>query len=133
MLDFRGRTPHAAWRAVTVRFLLMFAPLFVASGAVVGGLYWFRERNEQLLLEHNEEDHVKLLHEIIAADFKSVVSDLMILAQARTLEELIAKPGPQARQALAGDYRLFLERKRLYDQVRYLDADGMEIVRINYL
>src|SRR5205807_277188 len=83
-------------------------------------------------LEQNEEEHVKLLHEIIATDFKSVVSDLMILAQANSLESLLEHPEPQARRAVADEYRIFLERKGLYDQVRYLDAGGMEIIRINY-
>src|SRR5438477_11213769 len=105
MPEILGRAPDAPWRAFALRFVLMFAPLLVVSGGVVGGLYWFRERNERLLLENNEEEHVKLLAEIIAADFKSVVSDLMILAQARALEELIENPAPQARHALARDYR----------------------------
>ncbi len=135
MPDLLGRTTPFRWRAVVLRFLLMFVPLLLVSGAVVGGLYWNRERNEQLLLVHNEQEQVKLLSEIIAADFKSVVSDLMTLADARTLKGLLQTAGEADRRALAEDYRLFLQRKQLYDQVRYLDATGetagKEVVRIN--
>src|SRR5881296_1751259 len=124
------RTSPLDWRAVALRFLLMFGPLLVVSGTVVGGLYWNRERNERLLLERNEQEHVKLLSEIIAADFKSVVSDLMILAQARALSDLLQNPGDAAgSQALAEEYRKFLQHKQLYDQVRHLDVTGMEVVR----
>ncbi len=136
MAELLGRTTPFPWRAVGLRFLLMFLPLLLVSGALVGGLYWNRERNEQLQLEHNEREQVKVLGEIIAADFKSVVSDLMTLADARTLKALVqmadeADRLAPARAALAEDYALFVQRKQLYDQLRYLDATGNEIVRIN--
>ncbi len=128
-----GRTTPFRWRAVVLRFLMMFLPLLVVSGAVVGGLYWNRQLNEQRLLEHNEQEHVRLLGEVIAADFKSVVSDLMTLADARALKTFVASGGEADRTALAEDYAHFVHRKQLYDQVRYLDDAGKEIVRINWV
>jgi signal transduction histidine kinase len=99
---------------------------------VVGGLHWDHHRAETRLLELNEREHVKLLGEIIAADFRSVVSDLMILAESRSLKVLAAGNDPLARRAVAHEYQQFLEHKQVYDQARFLEEQGMEVVRVNY-
>jgi len=132
MHDFSSRPHPLSWRAVAVRFALIFVPLLVASGVVVGGLYWSRHQSAQRLVERNEQESLQPLSEIIAADFKSVVSDLMILAQSRALEAVLLNPDDPRRQALADEYQRFLQHKQIYDQVRYLDVAGNERVRINY-
>jgi signal transduction histidine kinase len=126
-----GPTTPFRWRAVVLRFLLTWVPLLVVSGAIVGGLYWNRHHNHELLLEENEREHIKLLSEIITADFRSVMSDLMTLADARALKVLLHTAADADRRWLAQDFQLFLERKQLYDQLRYLDTTGKEVVRIN--
>jgi signal transduction histidine kinase len=131
MSEILGRMTPFRWRAVVLRFLLMWVPLLLVSGAMLGALYWNRERNEQLIFEHNEQEQVRLLSEIIAADFKSVASDLMTVADARTLKEFLRTADEDDRLWLAEDYRLFLQRKQIYDQLRYLNTDGEEVVRVN--
>jgi signal transduction histidine kinase len=115
-----------------LRFALIFVPLLTVSAAVVGGLFASRDRNERRLREYQEQEDVKLLSEIVANDFKFVVADVKMLTEGGTLAALVQNPQPASRQALARDFRLFLQHKRLYDQVRYLDLNGKEIVRVNY-
>lgn len=125
------RTPAPPTREVALRTLSIFVPLLLLTGGVVAMLYASENRAERAVLEINQRDHVSLQSEIIVGDFKSVVSDLMVLAESRTLQALLDDAGRAARDNLSGEYSLFLEHKGVYDQARFLDEAGMEVVRIN--
>ncbi|MEX0641061.1 MAG: ATP-binding protein [Pirellulales bacterium] len=120
------RAPHVAGR-----FLLIFLPLVTLTGAVLAAVYWNQARTEQALLASDQRNHVELLGEGIVADFQTVVSDLMILAHGRTLRSAIETNDADVQARLAEDFRLVSQRKGLYDQIRFLDETGREVVRVN--
>ncbi len=66
-----------------------------------------------------------------------IANDLFYLAGSATMEELINTP-PQAgqrfdsvRRRLENDFLAFSTNKKLYLQIRYLDDNGMEVVRVD--
>lgn len=124
-----GRAP---WRAVATQFVLIFAPLFVISSVVVGVISWRYQQSQQRQLEENDRQFVSDSSDAIAADFRSVVEDLMILASAPSLRQFIEHGDDSHRQAVENDYRTFLEHKPFYDQARYLNEHGREVVRLNH-
>jgi len=113
------------------RFLLLFVPLVALLGVVIVGLYATLVGPERIAVEINEQNQVLLQSQVIASDFRSVVADLMIVAQSRAMAAMLEGSDPQAARMLAEEFRLFAEQKGLYDQVRFLDDNGMEIVRVN--
>ena len=61
-----------------------------------------------------------------------VISDLEFLAGQNELRAYLKSGAIADEAALATEYHLFAEKKRIYDQVRFLDRDGREMVRVNY-
>jgi signal transduction histidine kinase len=125
-------SPRHDWRSVAWRFALVFVPLMLVSGLVIGALQWHEANTEREILKLKEAQHVNLQAETIIADFQAIVADLRILAGGRTLQEILDEDTPQHRAALAQDYRGHLQHRQLYDQVRLIDTEGMEVVRINF-
>ncbi len=34
---------------------------------------------------------------------------------------------------MANDFQVFSQQKRVYDQIRYIDKTGMEVIRVNHI
>jgi signal transduction histidine kinase len=117
--------------AVLSRALLIFLPAALVTGGVVLALYWLDRGNEYALHEQAGAHLVELHANLITRELESVKSDLLYLANKTDLRDFVAKPAADKRP-LEFEYVLFCRQKGVYDQVRYLDAKGMEKIRINY-
>ncbi len=84
------------------------------------------------------EDKVSLLSFEIEDFLKNVSDDLFYLRDSVPLQEMIrdmstmnSEQFDSARQKLAQDFLAFSKHKKIYYQVRFLNADGMEVVRVD--
>ena len=75
---------------------------------------------------------VEVAGRVLANSVASVSSDLAVLAHTPAAKLYSTAPGPSEKQRLLELFVTFSNEKRIYDQVRYLDATGMEIVRVNF-
>lgn len=119
-------------RHLLLCFVAIFAPLAAVTSAIVLALYWTQDAGQQASWRASERDVVARQQQIIAGELRTIVADVMILARLRTLRDLLSEATPARRQALAEEYRLFLDQRRIYDQARFLDPRGMEVVRVNF-
>ncbi len=79
------------------------------------------------------------LHSLEIEDFlKNVSNDLFYLRDSVTLRSLVENLGKESndsadtfRKNLEKDFLAFSKHKKIYYQVRYLNADGMEVVRVD--
>jgi signal transduction histidine kinase len=132
MSDNTSGTVFPFSRDVVRRFTLIFVPLMAVSGGVVVALYWNQLRVDSALLVVNQRGHVDLFSEIIEDNFRSTVSDLMFLANGQALASLLGGARPDARNKVAEEFQLFVQQKGIYDQVRFLNERGREVVRVNW-
>ena len=104
------------------------AILLVAGMAGLAALIEVRHRGTLL---HAEGEHlVSLEREFLSREIRSVRSDLLFLAEQPSLDSLL-RGDEDAREKIEHEYLLFARAKPLYDQIRFLDASGQEIVRVN--
>jgi len=112
------------------RSALWFAPLSAALLGMVLVLYTRAHVGETEFARARTLDIVALHANIISRELTATEADLRYLAEQPALRSFLGDG--EARAALEADYvRLCRERAR-YDQVRVLDARGMERVRVNY-
>jgi len=113
-------------------FFLIFIPLALFFGCITG-LFLYQEVNKQTSLLHsNEMQTIEKLRRVANESIRSVVSDLFLLSADPTMYRMIADENVATRQELARLFKKLSRRTGLYDQIRFLDATGMERVRINY-
>ena len=75
---------------------------------------------------------LKLKKEIIANNFETIISDLFYLSRQNELSALFDNNTNEIKDAIFREYLEFSRFKNIYDQIRYLDEKGMEIVRVNH-
>lgn len=115
-------------------FFLFFFPFTLIISSITFALYYSEIKSDKLITEAREKHTLSLLAQVVNNDFKTVLSDLMILSTQNELQAMLIRAcGADAhRKALAQEYLHYAARKKMYDQIRFLDATGMECVRINF-
>ena len=118
------------WRLVRA-FLSIFLAFTILLVGIAAAHYYTRYRTERVTREASEQTHVQLAQRLVVSDIAAVVSDLRVLA--RQIEELDLN-GSQTLQGdrLERSFRIFAEQKRLYDQIRFIDIAGRELIRVNF-
>lgn len=117
---------------IAIRTLSVLVPMTVI---IVGFTLFFyhTQRENELRIHHmNEKSHVDLAIKVIGDNFDAIISDLLILAEHRPLQQYLQSDNAKCLKHLEDAFFLFSRRKRIYDQIRYIDNQGVEIVRINY-
>ncbi|MCU7921605.1 MAG: PAS domain S-box protein [Candidatus Thiodiazotropha sp. (ex Dulcina madagascariensis)] len=114
-------------------FMAIFIPMCLVL-MIIGIMHYYTfYTTERSSIESSELLNVDLAKRMIEKDIADVVSDLLFLAEhieRRGLPEAL----PWAReQRIAEEFKVFAKNKGLYDQIRYIDKTGVEVVRINYL
>ncbi|MEJ2345824.1 MAG: EAL domain-containing protein [Gammaproteobacteria bacterium] len=110
---------------------LFFLP--VAAGlAMLFAVFHQLDYSQHLAhLQLHDQYAVNLGRQEITRDLESAVTDLLVLAQSNALRRLAGSGDAAQHRAVAALFRRFAVAKGIYDQVRYLDAAGREVVRVN--
>lgn len=113
-------------------FLLIFILLSVLTVIIIRFFYLQNISKNKLLLEINEMNRIEVQQKIIQTEYDQVISDLFFLADFSTLQNVFENRNQKSLQRLEKDFLIFSAKKKRYDQVRYINKEGNEIVRINY-
>ncbi|TXT39991.1 MAG: multi-sensor hybrid histidine kinase, partial [Comamonadaceae bacterium] len=120
-------------RTTRLLFLRVFLPIstVLAGGALT---YGYQELQSKLTeLHHQEYTYAKLGSAALANSIEPVTRDLMYLSRSSALHSAVEQPTPENLVHLAQDFSSFSNAKQLYDQIRWIDETGMEVVRIDFL
>jgi len=107
---------------------LLLLPIFVIGAY----LNYEQLRDEKNVLEIQAIDSLDGQAEQILSEFTHIVSDLLFLAENNELQAFLDTNHPIQQNKLVKEYYFFSRRKKLYDQIRFLDDIGMEKARVNF-
>jgi PAS domain S-box-containing protein len=130
---------HTIHRVVQVnlrRIILHTVLLGLAFSALLAVPFVFYHRaeaeNNLGLLQAEQERVIKLAAGTIQQEMDAVLSDLRYLSQHNEIRNHLQRDSRGSRLDLATEYLALVRQKRLYDQVRLIGLDGMEVVRVNF-
>ncbi len=118
--------------ALLKRFVLIYLPIvLVLSVALLAGI----RRDEQARvneIEGNESSRIAVAEGLIMQDFSIVSAELRVIASLPLLRRYLDSGNPARRAELEAFFLVLSRGGQRYDQMRYLDASGQEVIRINY-
>jgi len=128
------------------KLILLFISIGLLPLLIVSSINSFQ--SAELLMNNviiEERTHLQNVAETISRFFDTATSDILILANSTTMKTLASAIAEsrslvlqQAREMLEDDFITLIERRlvndeRVYQQVRFLTADGFEFVRVDNL
>ena len=111
------------------QFVLLLVPLLLILGVALLFLYSTHAGNSRTLISQKARNNVRLADIMLSHELGTVISDLQFLAE---MHEASAFLDREQREDEVRSLVLFAEKKKVYDQIRYLDITGMEMFRVNY-
>lgn len=113
-------------------FLRIYIPLFILFTSVIFTIKTVQDNSEKLISLNAEQSEINMKSGIIHRDLNFIVGDLKILAALNIFHELWNKPDSErVKNYISNVFRKISRERQLYDQIRLLDTEGSEIVRIN--
>ncbi len=90
---------------------------------------------DQGLLQERSKSTLALAKQIIQHQFESIALDVLtlMLSENRCINAVLSASTAENRECLTAAAENMARNSRIYDQVRYIDEHGMEIVRINWV
>ncbi|MBT8438079.1 MAG: PAS domain S-box protein [Gammaproteobacteria bacterium] len=112
-------------------FFVVFLPFSVLFLIALAAHYYSIHRTEVLTIETREMLNVGLARSALNNDLAAVITDLKFLSN--HLESKAFDSSDRFKQQNVSTLlQGFSNQKRLYDQIRFIQADGQEIIRINF-
>lgn len=115
---------------LSVIFFLFTALLLITAGLIH---YYTILYVDLKSTKSNELLNVELGKIAIEQSLQGVVSDLMYLAKHNEENIVFAANNRKQLKSMANDFQIFSQQKRVYDQIRYIDKTGMEVIRVNHI
>ena len=112
-------------------FLVVFLPFAALFSIALAAHYYSTHRTEALTIETREMLNVGLARSALNSDLAAIITDLKFLSN--HLESKAFDSSDRIKQQnVTALLRGFSNQKRLYDQIRFIQSDGLEKIRINF-
>ncbi|MCF8042844.1 MAG: cache domain-containing protein, partial [Desulfarculaceae bacterium] len=114
-----------------LKFLQLYLPL-AALVLLAASLVYLTQKNTRIeAIKGQQTNIVRLEREVLETDLLTHVSDAVFLARLASLA--MDRPDGQVplKDILEEAFLYFSQSQKVYDQVRFLDVKGREVVRIN--
>lgn len=119
------------FRTVLTQFLLAFLFSGAAFSVLVYGVLKLQANQQLAALKVREAAKVEIAGSVLARHFQEAVADLQTLTHSPEITQLIARDDPGSRALARRLFTTVVDEKKFYDQIRYIDTRGMEVVRVN--
>ncbi|MDX9844416.1 MAG: diguanylate cyclase [Aquabacterium sp.] len=128
--------PSPALRAVIPRWLLNAALFWLLSGLgftlAIHGLLSLQAERQVNLLRTQDATVIEGASRLLQHHLQGIHTDLRILTQTPIIQQLAKHPHDPALRAEAGHFmRTVVDEAQIYDQLRFIDQQGMEQVRVD--
>lgn len=111
---------------------LIFFPSALILGLLLSLFSFLKLQSEQTILKAHEWSHVETGEEAIAHEFEGAATDLACLANSTVLRNFLNTNEMTYLADLNQEYLTLVANSQMYDQVRFLAANGREKVRVNF-
>lgn len=122
-----------SWPEKLWQFMLFFLPMLLIFFVAATIHFYSEHKIRRASIENAERITIQSAEKIIAKEISRTVGDLLSVAQ--YLNTMMHSPNhsiEDRQQAITQLFYSFAEKKGIYDQLRFIDHNGMEQVRINY-
>ncbi len=112
-----------------VKYLVVFFVVLSVLSIGILTLVEVQQKNriKQSIID-NEKNIVVNQTSVLAEELNSILSDIKYLKESFQIH----MEKKEKNEEVAAEWQVFSKNKRIYDQIRYIDESGEEVIRVNY-
>ena len=116
-----------------VKFSLLFLPPLIFLFGISAWLFNIERESELSLIQQSQKFNIEQQQYLFEHEVIGAVQDLLFLTSLNDIHQVIEqRESRHLRDLLASEFKTLMEYKGIYDQIRLLDENGKEIIRVNY-
>ena len=117
--------------SIFYRYFISYALLFGSLAALIFFPY-LRIRIDEFSsnIELQEKNKIAVQYRSLLDDIAFVVTDIMFLSHEDHMNEFVNQPNHQDKLMLSHEFSNLMMQKSFYDQIRFIDKTGMELLRV---
>ncbi len=121
-------------QALIKQFLFTFSGLLLAVLLILSSWYNVKSDQELKYQEHQELNQLDLHETSIFKEYETTLSDLLTLASLPISKQILSTKASDRliKSQLTDTYLTISQTRGRYDQIRYLNNNGQEVIRINF-
>jgi PAS domain S-box-containing protein len=119
-------------QALLKRFALIYLLIVMVLSIVLLSIFRLEEQRQLEIIKDRENNEIEIVKTRVTQDFEEVDSDLRVINILPLLRRYLDSGRPAQRDELSKFFLALAREKHHYDKVRYMDASGQEVIRINY-
>lgn len=122
--------PKTIAKSAAKIFLLLFGATLVVASII----FFNRTNTQRKLIEEQEKAHVEFQRKYIVLGLEEIVSDLLFLSRCCQDDGAFSEDSTisaQEKADLTKEFIFFSASHKTYDQIRFLDIHGNEVIRLN--
>ncbi|SDL37598.1 Signal transduction histidine kinase [Maridesulfovibrio ferrireducens] len=120
------------WSFIAIRsFLITTTFLAILAGVGCYIMYLQEADSIEKVIKINAKMHNRLLAQKVSLDLRSLFNDIQLVSNHIEVQHFLRKNDSVNRTDLESEFIALCQIRKVYDQVRILDNDGMELVRVN--
>lgn len=117
--------------------LLYSTTIFAGLTLITTSIFWIffsqEIQSKKLIRRSIENQNITLLQKVIENEIKLNAYNLIFLANHKTLHKWLTSRLPEHQSEVIRLFKDFSSKTSIYDQIRFIDNKGMELVRVNYV
>jgi len=119
------------YKTVVLALIIMAVIMVVSAGACLL-FYWNTAASERYRVQVQQNAALNIAEQLVFTSLQAVIGDLQFLSSQNEVKALLGQNSARVKSELAAEYLALARHKGIYDQVRFLNAHGQEVVRVNY-
>lgn len=125
------QTDKAVWQ-VAGQSLQVMVPLLLVLAVVMWMFYRTNADVEQTVTRADEQYVLQLASQVLNAELRTLRDDVLYLSEHALLRHWLDAGGSSSLADLQADLRAFARHRKAYDQIRFIDDQGRERLRVNW-
>ena len=113
------------------RAALIFLPLALTVLGLTYLLYIGQASAIRSIAQSTEEQTLDIARQRVTLTIASIATDATYLSEQDALQSFLARGDPESLRHLGAEYLAFAKHREFFDQVRFLDLVGHEVVRVD--
>ena len=119
-------------RGFAYYFIIIFIPVLLIIAIFSFTVFYSRYTSSKANLISSQVKELDILQNEIEFTLGNIVTDLSILSKGNAFKKYINEKTNAARSNVEDVFGLICSERGTYNQIRYLDSSGKEIIRVNY-
>lgn len=116
-----------------VKFSILLFPPLIFLFVISTWLFHMEKESELGLIRQSQKFNIEQQQDLLEHEVLGAAQDLLFLASLNDIRQVIEqRESGHFRSLLASEFKALMEYKGIYDQIRLLDENGKEAVRVNY-